>query len=513
MSLSKYLFLLPALTGLFHVSISEELSQPNIILIIGDDIGFSDIGCYGAEIETPNLDRLGEQGIRFTQFYNMAKCDPTRSSLMTGLYLPRMHAENAIPFPELLRGAGYHTALSGKEHFNKWVPEQVYTKNCFDDSFQFWAMNDFFIPSSGVFKRDFFLNGVKIDPTDMPVEEPPFYLTDVITNYALQFLDNAEEQEKPFFLYLPYNAAHYPLQARPEDIDKYRGRYAEGWDAIRATRFEKQKELGVLAKGTRLSPPEDNINKYRGPYQGTHYNYREWDSLSEEEKAYQEMLMTVFAAMVDRLDQNIGRVLEKVEALGKLDNTLVLFFSDNGSCPYDVEHRPPVPIGGPDCDERLNAPWANVGNTPYRLYKQYGHEGGARTHFIASWPDRIKSETSGALTHLVDLYPTFLELAGARYPSQFEGGTTPVLDGTSMMPLFNGEYRPVPEIIVSGHTDRFRMVRFGDWKIVRVNAGPWELYNMAEDPTELINLAGKMPEKVLELESRFADWQENQEVL
>ena len=484
-------------------------TSPNIILIIGDDIGFSDIGCYGAEIDTPNLDRLGEQGIRFTQFYNMAKCDPTRSSLMTGLYLPRKNSNHSVPFPKLLQKAGYYTALSGKEHFNKWVPKQVYAINCFDDSFLFWAMNEYFIPSDGTFLNEFFLNGQKIRPDEMPVEDPPFYRTDVVTNYALQFLDKAEKAHKPFFLYLPYNAAHYPLQARPEDIEKYKGRYAAGWDSVRAKRYERQKALGIIDPDALLSPPEDNINKFRGPYQGNHYKYRPWESLAEDEKEYQELLMTVFAAMVDRMDQNIGRVMRKVEEMGALDNTLILFFSDNGSCPYDVAYRPPVPIGGPDCDERLNAAWANVGNTPYRFYKQYGHEGGARTHFIAWWPGKIKPGTSDAPAHLVDLYPTFLELAGAEYPMRFLEEATPVLDGSSLVPLFTGGSREEPEIIISGNTDRFRMVRFGDWKIVRVNGEPWELYNITSDPTELNNLAGKMPDKVLELESRFSEWQKH----
>ena len=258
--------------------------RPNIVLIVGDDIGFSDIGCYGSEIKTPNLDKLAANGIRFTQFYNMAKCNPTRSSLFTGLFLPRENAENAQAFPTVLRQAGYFTAMSGKEHFDDWVPKRCYAEHCFDESLTFWANNEYFIPPSGKFKQPFKKNGKEIPISQIPVNEPPFYKTDVLTDYALKYLDLAKEKNKPFFLYLPYNAAHYPLQARKKDIAKYRGTYKKGWDKVREARYKRQESLGVIPDGCKLSPPEDNINKFRGPYRGNIYKYRPWDSLPEKRK-------------------------------------------------------------------------------------------------------------------------------------------------------------------------------------------------------------------------------------
>ncbi|MCZ6672945.1 MAG: arylsulfatase [Verrucomicrobia bacterium] len=480
--------------------------QPNIILIIGDDMGFSDIGSYGSEIDTPNLDKLAYDGLRFTQFYNMAKCEPSRSSLFTGRFLPGKHIENAIPFSQLMRDAGYYTAMVGKEHFISWVPARCFAVNSFDDSFVFWKDNPFFVPPTGQFQYPFRLNGIKVPPSEMDVRKHPLFKTDVMTNYALKFLDKANDSRKPFFLYLPYHVAHFPLQARKEDIAKYRGKYKVGWDKIRAARFERQKELGVIPANAKLSPPEDNINKYRGPYRGNIYKYRPWDSLDAEEQDELDLEQAVFAAMIDRLDQNIGRILEKLDQIKERENTLIIFFTDNGSCPYDSNVDFSIPPGGPDSYRTLSAAWANVGDTPFRYYKQYGHEGGAHTHMIANWPGVIEPGINHDLAHLTDIYPTMLELAGTEYPDTLEGNPTPALDGESIVPLLKNETRAEPDIIVSGHTDRFRMVRVGDWKLVKVNDGPWELYNLKEDPTELNNLVKENPAKVEELIQAYQDY-------
>ena len=235
-----------------------------------------------------------------------------------------------------MRDAGYYTAMVGKEHFTDWVPARCFAVNSFEDSFVFWKINSFFVrPETGEFENTFRLNGIPIAPKDMDVRKRPLFKTDVMTNYALSFLDKANQSNKPFFLYLPYHVAHYPLQAREEDIAKYRGKYKVGWDKIRADRFERQKELGVIPANTKLSPPEDNINKFRGPYRGNIYKYRPWDSLDAQEQDELDLEQAVFAAMVDRMDQNIGRVLEKLDQIKERENTLVLFFTDNGSCPYD----------------------------------------------------------------------------------------------------------------------------------------------------------------------------------
>jgi arylsulfatase A-like enzyme len=499
--------ILPSIFLALCCTLLSAADQPNVILIIADDMGFSDIGSYGAEIETPNLDKLAYRGLRFRNFYNMAKCEPTRSSLFTGRFLPGKNIENAIPFSTLMRDAGYYTAMVGKEHFTSWVPARCFAVNSFEDSFVFWKINSFFVrPETGEFEYPFRLNGIPIAPSEMDVRQRPLFKTDVMTNYALTFLDKANDQKKPFFLYLPYHVAHYPLQAREEDIAKYRGKYKVGWDKIRADRFARQKELGIIPANAKLSPPEDNINKFRGPFRDNIYKYRPWDSLEEEEQDQLDLEQAVFAAMVDRMDQNIGRVLDKLDQIQERENTLILFFTDNGSCPYDSNVDFNIPPGPAESYRTLSAAWANVGDTPYGFYKQYGHEGGAHTHMIAHWPAVIKPGITDAVAHLTDIYPTMLELAGTEYPDTLEGNPTPTLDGETMLPILKGEDRSSPDIIVSGHTDRFRMVRVGDWKLVRVNGDPWELYNLVEDPTELNNLVKDHPEKVRELVKAYEDY-------
>ena len=488
---------------------SAEASRPNVILIVADDMGFSDLGCYGAEIQTPNLDKLANGGLRFTQFYNMAKCETTRSSLHTGRFRPGKNVVNAIPFSTLMSDAGYYTAMVGKEHFQSWVPARCFAVNAFQDSFVFWKINSFFVrPETGQFEYPFRLNGIRIDPEDMDVRKRPLFKTDVMTNYALNFIDKANDKKQPFLLYLPYHVAHYPLQAREEDIAKYRGKYKVGWDSIRAQRFERQKELGVIPVNAKLSPPEGNINKFRGPYRGEIYNYRPWDTLDAKEQDELDLEQAVFAAMIDRLDQNIGRIVQKLEDIKERENTVILFFTDNGSCPYDSNVDFNIPPGPAEGYRTLSAAWANVGDTPFRYYKQYGHEGGAHTHMIANWPKVIEPGLNDNVAHLTDIFPTMLELAGTEYPDTLNGEPTPTLDGESLIPLFKGKDRNEPDIIISGFTDRFRMVRVGDWKLVNVNGGPWELYNLKEDPTELNDLAASNPAKVKELEKAYKDYQE-----
>ncbi|WP_157638124.1 arylsulfatase [Flexithrix dorotheae] len=492
----------------------EETTQenrPNIVLIMGDDIGFSDISCYGGEIPTPNLDQLASQGIRFSQFYNMAKCETTRTVMHTGLYQGN---DQAINFAQLLRDAGYYTAQSGKEHFKNWVPEHCYAKNVMDQSFTFWATNEFFIPPGGEFERPFILNGDTLKASEIPFKGKEFYKTDVITDYAIKYLEEAKQKEKPFLLYLPYHAAHYPLQAPEEEIAKFRGKYKKGWDKIRKERFERIKTLGLIPEQARLSPPEGNINKFRGhkkdnlEIRGKIPLYRPWETLSEEEQDELDLEMSVFAAMVHRMDKNIGRVIQWLEENDKRENTLILYLSDNGSCPYDSNKDFDHPPGTPDSYRTLSAAWANAGNTPFRYFKQYGHEGGSHTHLIANWPSVIKEKgvISDQPGHLVDFYPTFLEAAGVQYPENYKGKSTLPLHGTSLMPIFKGETRTPPKQIISGFTERFRMYRKGDWKIVNLNGEGWELYHLAKDPTELNNLAPTNPEKLKELLESYEAW-------
>lgn len=481
---------------------SPEPPPPNIVLIMADDIGISDFGCYGGEIRTPNIDRLASGGMRFTTFYNMAKCNPTRSSLLTGLYEGGV---GAVHLAQLTKQAGYHNIMSGKEHFDKWVPDYCKAEKVFDHSFYFWATTEYFRPPSGEFQRPFYLEGRELKADEINYEREPMYKTDFITDYALNWLDEAfaENAGDPFFLYLPYHAAHYPLQARPEDIATYRGTYRKGWDVLRAERFARMQEMGVLPPNTQLSPPEGNLNKFRGPLIPDYMDYRPWDSLNDAQQDSLDLEMAVFAAIIDRMDQNIGRVLDKLETSGKLDNTLILFLVDNGSCPFYSNKIPDVQPGPANSYWCLRSSWANLGNTPYRQYKQCGHEGGSHTPFIAYWPAKIEPNSITHQTgHVVDIAPTFLEILGQSYPDTINGHPTIPLHGKSLLPVFRGETRTEPEFFISG-LDRFRMFRRGEYKIVRMNGGEWELYNMVEDPSETQNLAAAMPEKVAEMAEQY----------
>ncbi len=291
---------------------------------MGDDIGFSDLGCYGGEIMTPNLDKLASEGIRFSQFYNMAKCEPTRSVMLTGHY---KGDDRSMSVANLLNKANYTTIMCGKEHFQQWVPESAYSVNNFDHTFTFWKISEFFVPPSGKMANPFILNGRELSVEEVENEIEPLYKTDVLTDYALKFLDTAMTKGNPFFLYLPYNNAHYPLQARPEDIARFKGKYMKGWDVIREDRYNKMIKLGILDPKYKMSPPEGNINRFRGHPKGDEEIrekiplYRPWVTLSDQEKEDLDLEMAVYAAMVHRLDKNVGRIIEYLKAKGIYENT------------------------------------------------------------------------------------------------------------------------------------------------------------------------------------------------
>jgi arylsulfatase len=468
---------------------------------MADDMGYSDIGCYGGEIETPNIDRLANQGVRFTTFYNMAKCNPTRSSLLTGLY---KGGDGAVHLAHLTKTAGYFNIMSGKEHFDNWVPDYCKAENVFDHSFYFWATTEYFLPPSGQFERPFYLEGKQLEAGDIYHEKSPMYKTDFITDYALKWLDETFQKETPFFLLLPYHVPHYPLQARSEDIKKYRGKYKVGWDSLRLKRFNKMLEMDILPKNAQLSPPEGNLNKFRGPLISSYTDYYPWETLSEPQKDSLDLEMAVYAAMIDRMDQNIGRVLDKLEDKGKLENTLIIFFSDNGACPFYQNDIKKVQPGPANSYWSLRSTWANLSNTPYRQYKQAGHEGGCNSPFIAYWPGVIKPNTiCNQPGHVVDIVPTFLDILNIEYPDSIFDFRTLQLNGKSLLPLLKGENRKEPNYFISGFTDKHRMFRKGDYKLVRINGENWELYNIKKDPTELENLADKFPEKVTDLLNQY----------
>lgn len=487
-----------------RIAEQKAAEKPNIIFILSDDVGYSDVGAFGSEIKTPNLDRLADEGIRFAHFYNMSKCEPSRSSLFTGLY---EGGKNAVNFVQILRDSGYYVIHSGKEHWMNWVPEHVLAKNVSDQSLTFWAMNEFFEPPSGKFARPFVLNGDTVNVSGIYHEQKPFFKTDALTDNALRWLEEPVSKGQPFFLFMGYGAAHYPLQARPEDIAKYRGTYKKGWDKIREERMERLKNIGLIAENVELSPPSSNINKFRGHPQGDEERrakiplYRPWDELSEQEKDELDLEMAVYAAMVDRMDQNIGRLLNYLDEQGIAENTIIMYMSDNGSCPYDSNRDFDFPPGVAEGFRTLSAAWANAGNTPFKYFKQYGHEGGTNTHFILRWPKKVNA---GMITqqpgHIVDVAPTLLEAADVKYPEKMGELTPQPLQGNSLMPILLGEEREEPEFFMSGWTDRFRMFRKGDYKIVKANNENWELYNLKEDPPEINNLAEQLPGKVKELE-------------
>ena len=325
----------------------------------------------------------------------------------------------------------------------------------------------------------------------------PFYMTDFVTDLGLKWMDEALEKDKPFLMVVPYNAAHWPLQAWPEDIAKYRDLYRQGWDKIRETRFEKMQKLGIVHENIKLSKPEDDPTTVFRP-RNDGYDvlrqlmsvYTPWDDLTAEQQDQFSLEMAVYAAMIDRMDQNIGRIMQELKDKGIADNTIVMFFSDNGACPFERNRDLAIPPGGADSWRTLSTCWANVGNTPFRFYKQNGHDGGSHNHFIVSWPDVIKPGLiSDELTQVVDIFPTLLDITGIPYPSRVDGEPSIPLNGSSLLPVFRGYDRKDPEFILSGFTENKRMFRKGYWQIVKLNGGDWELYNLKDDPSETNNLA------------------------
>lgn len=489
-------------------------SRPNIVFVLADDMGYSDIGCYGGEIRTPNLDRLASEGLRFTQFYNAARCCPTRASLLTGLYphqagMGGMVNSKSGPGPyqgylndqcvtmaEVLKDAGYTTLMSGKWHVGEERPHWPVDRG-FDRYFGLisGAMNYFDIlqvkkPGE---VRKFALDGEAWQPPNRD-----WYLTDAITEKAVSYLEEFGGGEKPFFLYVAYTAPHWPLNALEEDIARYADRYSAGWDALRAERHARMKDLGLVDATWPLSPRDGETV--------------DWETVAD--KGDMERRMAVYAAQVDRMDQGIGRVLQALDKTGKADNTLVLFLSDNGACHeggalgFD-ERKNGVPAGGADTYMSYGRSWASAGNTPFRMYKHWTHEGGIATPLIARWPAAI--DARGALTHtpghLIDIMATVVEIAGATYPATRNDKPIAPMEGRSLLPVFRGAARDDARPLFWEHMGN-RAVRAGDWKLVAQKEGPWELYNLREDRTELQDRAADEPERVQALLQQYEAWAE-----
>ena len=449
---------------------ADQGSRPNIVLIMADDLGFSDLGCYGSEIETPNLDQLASQGLRFNQFYNTAKCHSSRICLLTGLYMfqaGNKQMDRGVTLAEAVKPAGYHTMMVGK-----WHLEGQPTERGFDRYFGHLSGATNFFTGDNTFR----LNGEAFE-----VPKSGFYTTDAKTDYALEFLDEAKSKDQPFLLYVAYNAPHYPLQVKESDFRKYEGRYDAGWDKIRKQRYQKQQQLGILPEGTELSPRPDEVAA--------------WDSLSQEQRTWESERMAAYAGMIDCLDQNIGRLVDHLDKLDLADDTIVMFCSDNGACPFERTRGREFRPWDPKSYWTYDVGWAHVGNTPFRWYKQNQHEGGISSPLIVSWPG-LKAK-AGSVTdqpaHLIDFMATCVDLADAEYPQSYAGRKITPVQGRSLTPVFSGLVRdPHPWIYFQFSNNR--AVRKGDLKVVSVKGRPWELYDLGQDRSELNNLAKSRPD-------------------
>ncbi|MBN1344260.1 MAG: arylsulfatase [Phycisphaerae bacterium] len=481
--------------------------RPNIILIMADDMGFSDIGCYGGEIQTPNLDRLAAGGMRFTQFYNTARCCPTRAALLTGLYSHQAGvghmvgdygkpgyrgflSDRCVTIGEALRPAGYTTLITGKWHVGEDRPH--------------WPCDRGFDRYFGLISGG--TNYWRLDPgRKMAIDNTPFtpgdgfYITDAFTDYAVKFIGQYARGDKPFFLYVPYTAPHWPLHAWPEDIAKYKGKYMLGWDGLRRQRHKRMIEMGIVDARWGLTPRDTQA--------------KPWSEI--EDKPSWDLRMAVYAAQIDRLDQNVGRIMAKLREMKIEDSTLVMFLADNGGCAERIDRgKKGVPPGPPDSFLSYNLPWANASNTPFRLYKHWVHEGGISTPLIAYWPKVIKpGQKTDQPGHVIDLMATCVDVAGAKYPAEFNGKPITPLEGKSLVPIFRGEQRKGHEAIFWEHEGN-RAVRQGKWKLVsrfagtrgKGRPGKWELYDMEADRTELKDLAENQPEKVNEMVALYDAW-------
>ncbi|MFW6061953.1 MAG: arylsulfatase [Planctomycetota bacterium] len=505
-------------------------NRPNIILILADDMGYSDIGCYGGEINTPNLDALARGGMRFSQVYNCARCCPTRASILTGLYPHKAGighmvrdlghpsyrgflSERSVTLAEALRPAGYRSMLSGKWHVGGLWPRRPGVEWRLDDPRKPLPLDRGFdrfygCPGGGSY---YFVSPLI---SDEHYEEVPegFYTSDNYTTEAIRFIEQCDRSGEPFFVHLTYNAPHWPLHAPRADIEKYRGQYQKGWDAVRAARHERLKGDGVLSADWAISARDADAPP--------------WENVPDHD--WEDARMATYAAMVDRMDQNIGRLRASLRQLGIEDNTLILFLSDNGGSaeflrengrkerelpftrtgqPVMVGNFRGLEPGGPETFMSYDLPWANVSNSPFRRFKSWVHEGGISTPLIAHWPERIT--TGGGLSHqtahVVDIYATILDVAGAEYPESRNGKPTHSMDGESFLPLLTGGDWSRSGPLFWEHEGN-AAVRDGRWKLVRQEGQPWELYDMISDRTERNNLADQDAGRVAAMAEQWDAW-------
>ncbi len=462
---------------IWAVPIVAENPRPNIVVVITDDMGFSDIGCYGGEINTPNIDRLARQGVKFSQFYNCGKCEPSRAALTTGHQF-WTHDENLAVrkdspnFGEVIQAAGYRTMMLGK-----WHCAGVPFERGFDRHFGFMGGGtNFFLGDDS-----FTLDG---KPWQVPKEY--FYVTTALSDYAEKFIreEHAAHPDKPFFMYLAYNAPHAPIQAPPDQVAKYRGKYLKGWDAMSKERFAKQQAIGLAGAGWNFPERPENIPA--------------WDSLDEKSRDFEDLRMSTYAAMVDCVDQGVGRVTRTLKELGIADNTLVIFMNDNGASPNDRVRR--GNFGEPVTTWNVGVGWAHASNTPLKYYKRTQHSGGVTTPFIANWPDGIEAESAfiDQPLHITDVLPTLMELAGTEYPQTFGGKQHPPLPGRSFAKVLTvGELLP-PKPLYFSLFNNMAIVDRG-WRMVTAYDQPWQLYDLTNDRTETRDLAFSNSDRLQEM--------------
>jgi arylsulfatase A-like enzyme len=499
-------------------AVAADGKRPDIVVVMVDDMGFSDIGCYGGEIETPNLDALAANGVRFTQFYNTARCCPSRASLLTGLYSHQAGIGHMVgdkghdgyrgdlnqkcaTFGELLRPAGYRTHLSGKWHVTKHTspkgPNSGWPRQRGFDRY-FGTLNgagSFWTPAT--LTRD----NEPIQPTG-----DDFYYTDAISSHAAGFIrdHHAETPDNPLFMYVAYTAPHWPLHAPAKTVAKYRGRYRQGWDAIRATRHERQKKLGIIDPAWQLTERDPSGS--------------DWAALPPEKRDEMDHRMAVYAAQVDHMDQGIGHIVSALRKTGRFGNTLILFLADNGGCaeggPLGFERKKGGTLGEDSSFASYGLSWANASNTPFRRYKHWVHEGGISSPLIAHWPERIraKGELRRTPAHIIDIVPTCLAAAGATYPAQLGEHVLTPCEGKSLLPVFADD--ALPDRPLFWEHEGNRAVRVGDWKLVaKGKTGPWELYDLKADRTETNDLATKNPDRATAMAARWQAWAERCNVL
>ena len=503
-----FLFTLLFLTSSIVHGAKQE--RPNIIIILVDDMGFSDIGCYGSEIETPNLDSLAANGVRFTQFYNSGRCCPTRASLMTGLQPhqvgighmtepPNQPLEMDGPYQgflndqcltiaQVLKSTGYHTLMTGKWHLGyadraNWPMQRGFER--------------FYGGITGAF--NYFKPGGDrvISEGNQEIQTPDnWYATDAFTDKGIEYISESRAtNDNPFFLYLAFNSPHWPLNAKWEDYLKYRGKYKAGWQELSDRRFEKQKQLGLFDSSVKQAP-------LQAP---------RWETLTPEQHDRLDAIQAAYAGCIDNIDQNVGKLVTYLKKSGQLDNTLIFFLSDNGACQEGgilgrgdeamVRNPPLETVDG----VRQGLAWANASNTPFRLFKHFVHEGGACTPLIAHWPKGIPVKRNGSLArqhaYLPDFMATRIELSGAVYPD-----TLPKLVGKSLMPALKSPRKPVHTEALYWEHEGNAALRLGDYKLVREYEKPWELYDLSNDRTELINLAASKQQQTSALIRQWESW-------